>query len=322
MNLAQAIETAQTTQIPGFLTDDASLSEERRKNEEAIALLHSSWMAAPKGEEGFDYSLVLALAKRNRELCDDFGIERLHDYPGQNLPRKLADADLVAGLAKLQHRSAKSVARSAGPDLVDMGIAYVEKKVSGMVLGIDIETTDRNPDRGYILNVGVVPALLEAEPGQDRGWSAYFGLPELYREKGVPLAEIHRISWADIEGKAPFTEDAAAHKALLKAMCKAPVVMAHNAAFEDAWFMLSLPGYAEARKAGKILLADSRDICRRIDPDIKSLPHDSSPAALENWARRRGVLKPDENERHLGLDDVFLMLDTVRAELRERKMLA
>ena len=322
MNLAQAIEVAQTTALPGFLTDDASLSDERRRNEEAISLLHASWMAAPKGEEGFDYSLVLSLAQRNRQLCDLYGSERLRDYPGQNLPRKLPDADLVASLAKLQHRSAKSVAKSAGPDLVDMGIAYVEKKVSGMVLGIDIETTDRNPDRGYIINIGVVPAQLEAEGDAARGWSAYFGLPELYREKGVPLSEIHGIAWSDLEGKLPFTENEAAHSALLKAMTKAPVVMAHNAAFEDAWLMLSLPGYAEARKAGKILLADTRDICRRIDPDVKSLPHDSSPAALENWARRRGVLKPGENERHLGLEDVFLMLDTVRAEFRERNMLA
>ncbi len=39
-------------------------------------------------------------------------------------------------------------------------------------------------------------------------------------------------------------------------------IMAHNAAFEDSWFMLHLPGYAEARRAGKIIVIDSRHICR------------------------------------------------------------
>ena len=85
--------------------------------------------------------------------------------------------------------------------------------------------------------------------------------------------------------------------------------------------MLHLDGYAEARKAGKITIIDSRDICRRIDVDGRSLPREMAPNALENWARRRGTLKPDEKERHLGLDDVFLMLRTAQAELALRNML-
>ena len=96
--------------------------------------------------------------------------------------------------------------------------------------------------------------------------------------------------------------------------------MAHNAAFEDSWLTLHLDGYAEARKAGQIVVIDSRDICRRVDPDYKTLPHDSRPAALESWARRRGVLSGDEAEVHLGLDDVDLMFKTVQAEFAERNM--
>ena len=96
--------------------------------------------------------------------------------------------------------------------------------------------------------------------------------------------------------------------------------MAHNAAFEDSWFMLHLNGYAEARKAGRVIPIDTRDICRRLDPEVKVLPHEARPATLENWARRRGTLKPNEKERHLGLDDVDLMLRTVQAEFSERNM--
>ena len=59
---------------------------------------------------------------------------------------------------------------------------------------------------------------------------------------------------------------------------------------------------------------------RRIDPDVRKLPRESSPASLENWARRRGTLSADEKERHLGLDDVFLMLRTMQAEFNERNM--
>ena len=84
--------------------------------------------------------------------------------------------------------------------------------------------------------------------------------------------------------------------------------------------MLHLNGYAEGRKAGRIVPIDTRDICRRIDPEVRMLPHDAKPAALETWARRRKTLKPNEKERHLGLDDVFLMLRTVQAEFNERNM--
>ena len=96
--------------------------------------------------------------------------------------------------------------------------------------------------------------------------------------------------------------------------------MAHNAAFEDSWFMLHLPGYAEARRAGKIIVIDSRHICRSVDGEVRTLPRESAPASLQNWARRRGTLAADENELHLGLDDTDLMLRTVQAEFNLKNM--
>ena len=110
-------------------------------------------------------------------------------------------------------------------------------------------------------------------------------------------------------------------KQLLKLMKKYPY-MAHNAAFEDSWFKIHLDGYAEARRAGKIIVIDSRQICRSLDADVRSLPRESAPAALENWARRRGTLAADANEQHLGLDDTDLMLRTVQAEFNLKNLFA
>ena len=97
--------------------------------------------------------------------------------------------------------------------------------------------------------------------------------------------------------------------------------MAHNAAFEDSWFMLHLEGYAQARKEGKIVPIDTRDICRALDPEVRFLSWEAKPASLEAWAQRRGVLAADEAERHLGLDDTDLMFRTLIAELKERNLL-
>jgi hypothetical protein len=117
----------------------------------------------------------------------------------------------------------------------------------------------------------------------------------------------------------PLRQNSKMQKAILAALTAFPY-MAHNAAFEDSWFMLNVDGYAEARKAGKIVPIDTRDICRRVDPEVRLLPRETHPATLENWARRRGTLSKNEKERHLGLEDVDLMLATVQAEFSERKM--
>lgn len=319
MNLAQAIELANAFVLPGFMTDDAALDEERRRNEEAISILAAAWWEAPKGQETFSFDLVRQLADRNRTVCDSYGMDRLRDTPGLNLARSLPVADFVHGVAWMQGRSDEEVARTAGFEGRDLGIAYVESPISGTVCGFDIETTSKDPDRGYVINMGLAFMDLTPTARPHDGHVAYFGIPSLYKETGVPLSEIHHISWDDLSGKKPFRDDRRAQEALLTTFKTVPL-MAHNASFEDSWLMLHLNGYAEARKAGEITLIDTRDICRRIDPDVRVLPRESGPATLEHWARRRGTLAAGESERHLGLEDVFLMLQTVQAEFNERNM--
>jgi hypothetical protein len=327
VNFSQALAHASALSLPGFFQDDATLTSERLQNEEAISVLLAEWRShqgkaqdSSSEEAPFDFALVRDLADRNRQTCDEYGIERLRDARGGNLASRLSNDDLIRGVAAMQHRPASEVRRTAGPDCRDLEIAYAEAPVSGMVCGVDIETTDRYPERGYIINVGLQFMPLKAGARADRGYVAYCGIPEMYRDKGVPLSDIHHITWSDLDGKQPFRENKALQRALLESFVRYPF-MAHNAAFEDSWFMLHLDGYAEARRQGRIIPIDTRDICRRLDPEVKTLPRESHPAALENWALRRGTLKMGEKERHLGLDDVDLMLRTVLAEFSKHNML-
>ena len=319
MDISQAIEIANTLTIPGLSQDFDTLTSERIKNEEAIALLSHVWFEAERKEEPFSFDIVRTLADRNRSLCDSIGTARLQQTSGQSLARALRDEDLIRAVAKLQHRTVSKVRKTAGPTLANLDVAYVEAPVSGVVCGIDIETTDRYPDRGYIINVGFAFMELTANAQPQSGYSAYFCIPERYREEGVPLANIHHISYETLDGTPPFREAVSAQKAILKVLTSYPY-LAHNASFEDSWFMLHLDGYAEARKAGRITVVDTRDICRRIDVDGRKLPREQYPNSLENWARRRKTLLPNEQERHLGLDDVDLMLRTVREEFKLRNM--
>lgn len=319
MNVQQAIDQAHAYTLPGFLSTDSAVTEERKRNEDALATLLKAWKEAPAKQEPCDFSLIMQLADRNRELCDNFGIEKLERVAGGCLARQLSDDDLISAVAKMQKRSVAAVRKTAGPTAANLAIAYAEKPMQGCVCGVDLETTSRFPDRGYIVNLGLAFMDLTSTAQVHDGHSAYFGMPDLYKTKGVPLSNIHHITWDDIAGKEPFRTNTAIQKALLATFTTFPI-MAHNAAFEDSWFMLHLPGYAEGRKSGKIIIIDSRDICRRCDPEVRSLPRESRPAALETWARRRKTLVAAESEVHLGLDDVYLMLKTVQAEFNERSM--
>ncbi len=307
--------------IPMFIYGDYDAMEsERQRGEEAIKALLDEWRA--NDEPGFSFDVILELADRNRELCDQIGEVRLRNLSSPLLARSLSDEDTCAGIGKLQGRGAGVVARAVRGDRDAYAVEWVRKPIKGCVLGIDIETTGRAPERGYIINVGWELMDLTSAAVPRDGEAHFFGLPENpYKETGVPLENIHHISWSDIEGKPLFREDRELQARLLDLMTSHPI-MAHNAAFEDSWFMMHLEGYAEARREGKIVVIDSRDICRRLDGEVVSLPRESAPAALENWARRRGTLAEDEAERHQGLEDTDLMLRTVQAEFNRKSMFA
>lgn len=317
MNVPQALEHANAFFFPELVYGSGfqAMDSERQKNEEAMATLREEF--AKNDNPAFGFDIIRDLADRNRDLCDQMGSERLNNTRDSSLARGMSDDDLCGQVAALQKRKKATVIREVHGDRNNLGVAYVTKPIKGTVLGIDIETTDRYPDRGYIINVGfeLMDLTPDAEPYDPE--VHFCGIPEMYREKGVPLERIHHITWADLDGQTPFRENKALQAKILKLMKKYPY-MAHNAAFEDSWFTLNLDGYAEARKAGKIVPIDTRDICRQLDPEVKTLPRESSPASLENWARRRGTLQASENEVHQGLDDTNLMLKTVQAEFNAR----
>lgn len=320
MNLGDAISHASTLFMPEFLfgADDDFLLGERAANEEALHLLIEEFFANPN--PSFDFDLVIDLAERNRSICDMMGPESLQADRSRNLASHLSDDDILRGVAALQHRKVESVTKEVAGMNATKGVLYGSKPAKGKFVGIDIETTSTSPDRGYIVNVGweVMELADGAEPIEAN--SVFCGIPDQYAETGVPLAEIHKIEWSDVAGKTPFREDKQLQKQLLKALKSHPF-LAHNAAFEDGWFMLHLDGYAQARKEGKIIPIDTRDICRALDPEVRFMSWEAKPASLEAWAQRRGTLAVDETERHLGLDDTDLMFRTLIAELKERNLL-
>lgn len=256
MNVSQALEYERQPFIPMFIYGDhGAMESERQKGEEALKVLETEYFTA-EDDPGFDFATVRDLADRNRDLCDQIGEARLRNVTPATLSRGLSDADTCAAIGKMQKRTAASVMREIRGDRDALGVAYARKPIQGTVLGVDIETTGRAPERGYIINVGWEIMELTSDAIPHDAEAHYCGLPDIYRGEDVPLSNIHHITWNDIDGKKPFRENKELQKQLLKLMKKYPY-MAHNAAFEDSWFKIHLDGYAEARRAGKIIVIDS-----------------------------------------------------------------
>ena len=241
MNVSQALEYERQPFIPMFIYGDhGAMESERQKGEEALKVLETEYFTA-EDDPGFDFATVRDLADRNRDLCDQIGEARLRNVTPATLSRGLSDADTCAAIGKMQKRTAASVMREIRGDRDALGVAYARKPIQGTVLGVDIETTGRAPERGYIINVGWEIMELTSDAIPHDAEAHYCGLPDIYRGEDVPLSNIHHITWNDIDGKKPFRENKELQKQLLKLMKKYPY-MAHNAAFEDSWFKIHLDG--------------------------------------------------------------------------------
>ena len=104
-----------------------------------------------------------------------------------------------------------------------LGVAYARKPIQGTVLGIDIETTGRAPERGYIINVGWEIMDLTSDAVPHDAEAHYCGLPDIYRGEDVPLSNIHHITWDDIAGKKAVPREQGTAEAAAQAYEEVPV---------------------------------------------------------------------------------------------------
>lgn len=307
----------------GPVTGDQLTPEALLESESVIESLCFEWIR--HSDPIFDFSIVRRLADRNRKMNRELELRGVTIEPLYRMGNHLPYGVVHRGIAAMQRRNPESVSRAVnrGPKegyRERVTAEYSKGRYSGTYVGIDLETTGGDPLRGYIINTGweYMELAEGAEPWG--GESHYSGLPGSFADRPIPFEEVHHITWRDVCGKAEFRDDKQLQSRVLDALMSHPY-MAHNAAFEHCWFMYFLDGYAEAFKAGKILPIDTREICRKLDDDVRELPADSRPASLENWARRRGTLSQDGKEKHLGLADSDLMLRTVLAEIERHHLL-
>ncbi|MBT1181072.1 DNA polymerase III subunit epsilon [Bifidobacterium sp. CP2] len=214
---------------------------------------------------------------------------------------------------------------------------YLPGRDVDTVMGIDIETTGIDPARVYIIDIGFeymnmisqrpaeAPADYAYEQSDYRAGDAYgqsrlgFGVPDMNARLGNPF--IAKLTGIDVreraasDGHRPFDEWPAAQAGLLKRLERQPYV-AHNATFEHGFFMLTIEGYAERYRDGRITIIDTLPMSRRWDPGAAPSEHHLyGDNTLDAYAKRQGALAPDRSERHLGLEDAHIMLVAMKHHL-------
>ena len=192
-----------------------------------------------------------------------------------------------------------------------------ERPMVNKVVGIDIETAGSSADRAWVIDAGWMtcdPNDSEHEALESVHIRRY-GVTDTYRKIGLPKyfdaqnalltgeSLKNGVDLESTEGHAILDLDPAAQKELLDTLTSVPFV-AHNATYENSFMEMSVKGYAEAVKSGKVKIIDTyRGVAQHLD-----WYEGRDTLKLEDWAHRRGVFPETEHEHHIGVDDVAIML--------------
>jgi DNA polymerase III epsilon subunit-like protein len=163
------------------------------------------------------------------------------------------------------------------------------------LIGVDIETSRASPRTGRIIETGIVE--LKAGKSPKIVYSELHGVSDrVLRGTGVGFKEVHGISPEDLNDKMPF-EDADTQKLILEYL-KSGIMTAHNAGFEDRFFVANLDGYAEARDNGEIILLDTRILATMLMPE-------TADSSLNSFAEDNGI--PYEGAHAASADALMMM---------------
>lgn len=163
------------------------------------------------------------------------------------------------------------------------------------LIGVDIETSRASPRTGRIIETGIV--RLEAGKSPKIVYSELHGVSDrVLRGTGVGFKEVHGISPSDLNDRMHF-EDDEVQKTVLDYLMSG-IMVAHNAGFEDRFFVANLQGYAEARDAGKIRILDTRVLATFLMPE-------TADSSLNSFAEDNGV--PYEGAHAAAADALMMM---------------
>lgn len=161
------------------------------------------------------------------------------------------------------------------------------------LIGVDIETNGIATRSSRIIEIGI--ARLHQEGKVQKLYSSLYGLPNIVEKSIGNGNPIHGIT-KEMNKNLPLFGELDA-KIILNYL-KSGIIVAHNVSFEDNFFIVNLPGYAEAKDNNEIELLDTRRLANWF---MKN----SNNSKLETFAKDNGI---PYKGAHAALTDTIIML--------------
>ena len=141
-------------------------------------------------------------------------------------------------------------------------------------VGIDLETAGASPTSGSIIEYGAsvrsgyATSSLARNDTELEKTSKLYGLSKkALLARGTGNIAVHGISISQIAKKRTFLNPKEGAE-VLNQLSRVGIMLAHNAGFEKRWLSTHVPGFADAVKKGKIRILDTRNLSKRLLPDV------------------------------------------------------
>jgi DNA polymerase III epsilon subunit-like protein len=142
-------------------------------------------------------------------------------------------------------------------------------------VGVDLETSNTTPTNGRIIELGMV---VKNSDGEQKDVKQLYGLPKkALQATGTGAENVHHITPGMIAKKRQFSHPEVQKEVLEHLMDS--IMVAHNADYEKRFFRQHLKGFAEAEKAGRIRILDTRKLTQQLLPDTKN----NTLESLSKW---------------------------------------
>lgn len=171
-------------------------------------------------------------------------------------------------------------------------------------VGIDLETTNTTPTNGRIIEAGLVVKNVD---GTREDLKQLYGIPKKAMKATSTGAEhVHHITPGMISKKRQFSHPEVQKEVLDKLMNS--TMVAHNAGYEKRFLRQHLKGFAEAERAGKIKILDTRTLTQQLLPDTAN-------NTLESLTNYYGISYAGAHRAHADADFMMESLERLQNDL-------
>lgn len=287
------------------------LEEEANRNREGVQKFVGEWKQRVAGT--FPERERLHGFSKQALNSSPLNVEKKEIFNEVATMRGVSAVEVQREFVKTFDKSRASDSEYVGERLRNLYVETAKRNKLPDYVGIDLETAGASPTSGSIIEYGAsvrsgyATSSLARNDTELGKTSKLYGLSKkALLARGTGNIAVHGISISQIAKKRTFLNPKEG-EAVLNQLSRVGIILAHNAGFEKRWLSTHVPGFADAVKKGKIRILDTRNLSKRLLPDV---PNNT----LESFTARYNV---PYKGAHRAYNDAEMMSYAYERFLRE-----